>query len=160
MLLLEVYWSKIWIWIKSSLRLNWMSYIRRIHKMTSTDKRTEWKLHLESILNQIHLKIGQEAKKNCEISNLSRNLKIWIGCLQAWIWKSKHWWIDLKHYEHDTHIWYLFLYSLHEDWLRRKSVLSWILSASALQIQTIAVLVKKFFDWLNGIQMSWNLYSS
>ena len=57
-------------------RLNWMSYIRRIHKMISIDKRAEWKLNLVNILNQIHLKIGQEAKKNCEISNLSRNLKI------------------------------------------------------------------------------------
>ena len=53
-----------------------MSYIRRIHKMTSIDKRAEWKLHFVNILNQIHLKIGQEEKKKCEISNLSRNLEI------------------------------------------------------------------------------------
>ena len=28
-------------WIKSSLRLDWISYIERIHKTTSIDKRTE-----------------------------------------------------------------------------------------------------------------------
>jgi hypothetical protein len=61
--------------MKSSLKLSGMSYIGRIHKITSIGKRTKWKLHLVSILKQIHLKIGQEAKKIYKISNLSRNLK-------------------------------------------------------------------------------------
>ena len=37
-----------------------------------------------SIVNQIHLKIGRDEEKNCEISNISKKLKYWVGCLQAW----------------------------------------------------------------------------
>ena len=43
-----------------------MGYFGSIHKITGIDKRTEWKLYLVSFLNQIHLKIGQEVKKNYE----------------------------------------------------------------------------------------------
>jgi hypothetical protein len=43
-----------------------------------------------SILNQIHLKIGQEEEKNGKLSNLPRKLEIQEGYLQAWIWKFKH----------------------------------------------------------------------
>jgi hypothetical protein len=82
--------TKFLVWIKSSLRLSWISYIGRIHKTTGIDKVTEWKWHLVSILNQIHLKIEQEEEKNWELSNLSRKLKFWVGCLQAWIWKFKY----------------------------------------------------------------------
>ena len=59
--------------IKFEVELN--SYIGGIHKIISIGKRSEWKQHLVSIVNQIHLKIGQEEEKNCEISNLSRKLK-------------------------------------------------------------------------------------
>jgi len=132
MRLLEAKETKFSVWIKSSLRLSWISYIGRIHKTIGIDNVTEWKWHLVSILNQIHLKIGQEEEKNRDLSNLSRKLGIWDGCLQAWIWKFKDWWINLKLCEHVIHILYLFLYNWHEDWCRRKSVLSWIMLASAL----------------------------
>jgi hypothetical protein len=35
--------TKFSMWIKSSLRLSWISYIGRIHKTTGIDKVNEWK---------------------------------------------------------------------------------------------------------------------
>jgi hypothetical protein len=52
MWLLEAKETKFSVWIKSSLRLSWISYIGRIYKTTSIDKRTKWKQHLVSILSQ------------------------------------------------------------------------------------------------------------
>ena len=51
-----------------------MGYFGSIHKITGIDKRTEWKLYLVSFLNQIHLKIGQEAKKNYEFWKITSAL--------------------------------------------------------------------------------------